>query len=572
MIRRQPAPATPYAVPVAGAAPFGTRWALVDGTGRLIRPPDLTAVGPFHEDGRGGAVAPAADLTGRWGYLDGQGHWLSAPAREWAGPFDGEGLSRFRSDGLWGYADTAGTPVVPARFTDAHPFHHGLAVVHTEEEGAGFADPSGRVVISGGFRAAGPFGPVGLAGVRTADTGRCGYVDREGRQVIPARFDGARPFGAGGAAPVRIGDLWGLVDTAGEWILEPSFPVLEAFDENGLAHAVGGEGGDVFRGFLDCRGARVLCRENEMAEELRCGLLRVGDGYARGYVDAAGRQVIEPRYAWAESFSRGGAAVAHGGGPERWGVLRTDGTFTPSPHPEPLTDDDGWVVGFDDVTGLAPFLGGDGSVVHVDRDGRDVCRVEPAADGAAVTLKDAQGRTVWEATAEPGTFEREWPHLTRDARFYVDHAPAWDGDTAAVAGELLEQPARPFRPRSLIFDPTGDPYDLSTLDEDEADRVCHGAMHVVASVFLYAESLAEYPFLQDWTNDRFEEVFTTLRARLDARFGPRLPDDRAVVLRTADGERSATWRVGERLLVLQEYALVGDGDVELQIWLAAVDA
>ncbi|MER7731826.1 WG repeat-containing protein [Streptomyces erythrochromogenes] len=565
MTPHRPVPAAPYAVPVTGADPFGTRVALVDAAGSLVRAPDLTAVGPFHPDGGGGLVAPAADRAGLWGYLDGRGRWITAPGLEWAGAFDAAGLSRFRRAGLFGYADPSGAAVVAARFLGAEEFHHGLAVVRTED-GAGYADPTGRVV-AGGFDAAGRFGPAGLAPVRPVAGGPCGYVDREGRSVIAPRFDGARPFGAGGAAPVRIGELWGLVDTAGEWITEPCFRLLESFDENGLAYAVGGGPGDSFAGFVDRRGERVLRRESEMDDALWCGLLKVGNGFARGFVDPAGRQVIEPHYAWVERFSPCGAAVACvDDGTPRWGVLRTDGSFAPSAHREPLTDREGWVVGFDDVTGLAAFVSGDGAVVHVDAGGRDVCRVEASGDGASVTLRDAAGRILWEGTERPGTFERAWPELLCDPGRYTAGSPVWDGDAAAVAAGLLERAPRPFHPGST------DPYDLDGLDEDDEEDLCHGAVHVVASVFLEAEALAEYPFLQDWTDARFAEIHDTVAERLRAAYGPPLPAERSVFLRLGDGERSVTWQVGGRLLVLQEWAVLGDGDLEIEIWLAAVDA
>lgn len=248
------------------------------------------------------------------------------------------------------------------------------------------------------------------------------------------------------------------------------------------------------------------------------------------------------------------------------GVLRTDGSFTPTAHREPLTDADGWIVGFGDVTGLAAFVSGDGAVVHVDAGGRDVCRVEASGDGASVALRDAAGRTVWEGAAQPGTFHRALPQLLRDAGQYIGHTPVWDGDAAAVAAELLDRAPQPFHPGST------DPYDLDRLDEDDEEDLCHGAVHVVASVFLEAEALAEYPFLQDWTDARFAEVHDTVAARLRAAYGPPLPADRAVFLRCGDGERSVTWQVGDRLLVLQEWAVTGDGDVEMEIWLAAIDA
>ncbi|MFD7626561.1 WG repeat-containing protein [Streptomyces sp. NPDC059851] len=155
-------------------------------------------------------IAPAADAQGRWGSLDHFGQWLAPPSLEYAGAFDDARLSPFKHAGLWGYADASGNHRVPARFTQAAPCHHGLAMVRTDQ-GAAYADTTGTIVIAGPFAAAGPFGPVGLGSVRLQSTGLCGYVDRHGRLAVPARFDGTHPCGA----RYGWGDLWGLVDTAG---------------------------------------------------------------------------------------------------------------------------------------------------------------------------------------------------------------------------------------------------------------------------------------------------------------------------------------------------------------------
>ncbi|MFJ5549188.1 WG repeat-containing protein [Streptomyces sp. NPDC093225] len=563
-------PHAPHAVPVDGAAPFGRRFALVDRVGRLVRAPELGAVGPFHPDGEGGFVAPAADPDGAWGYVDGAGRWVVEPAFEHTTEFDGAGLSRFRSHGLWGYVDTTGTRVVPARFTGAGSFHHGLAVVRTEA-GAGYADPAGDVVIGGGYRDAGRFGPNGLGAVRVPD-GRCGYVDRDGRFAVPPRFDGARPFNTGGTAPVRVGESWGLVDGAGAWVVEPCFRLLNAFDENGLAYAVGGEPGETFVAFVDARGERVLTRDGEMDDALHCGLVKVGDGFARGFRDATGAWAIAADYAWADRFDGGGAAVARAADRAEWGVLRTDGTFVPSPHLEPRTDDDGWVLGFDGGHGTAPFLTVDGESAYVGRDGKDVCRVAvDAADGSAVVLRDAAGGTVWRGTAGPGTFASEPPFLSGRHEAYVDHVAACEGDPGPVVRELLDRPARRFYPCSLIFGHRDDPYDLDELDEYDLERTASGAMHTLASTWLAAESLAEYPFLEDNAQDAFGRIHADVAERLRARYGAPLTDVRHC-LRSGDGNLSLVWAVADRHLVLEEYCQVGDGDREFQIWLAVVEA
>ncbi|MED7947523.1 WG repeat-containing protein [Streptomyces sp. BE303] len=445
-------------------------------------------------------------------------------------------------------------------------------------------------MISGPYRAGGPCSAAGLVGVRFAGSGLCGYLDRTGRTVIEPRFDGARPFGPDSTAAVRVGEEWGLIDLAGEWVVEPGHRLLKPFDDNGLAYVVGGGLGDLYTGFVNGRGELVLQGGSAMSDTFHHGLLRTGDGYARGFADPTGTLVIPQVYTWAEDFGPDGAAVALGVPDEEpaegeedgesWGVLRTDGRFVPVPYPEPLTDDDGWVLGFEGVSpGLARFLTRDGAVAHVDAAGREVARTEtPAGDGTLLRLRDAAGAVVLEETGAPGTFTPPGAFLARDADHFLAHlrlrggSAALDGLDAVpdLAAELLAAVPRPFRPCSLIFDSHDDPYDLTELDADDADDVCHGAMAVLADIWLSAEHQAEFAFLHDETSERFDEIESAAVERLRARFGEPLPGDRTI-LRSGDGERSTVWAVDGRLLLLQAYDLTGDGDVEIQLWLAVVD-
>ncbi|MFJ6940648.1 WG repeat-containing protein [Streptomyces sp. NPDC101132] len=562
-------PSPPHAVPVIGAGGFGQRFALVGADGRLIREPVFSAVGRFVDDGRGGLTAPAAGLDGTWGYLGGDGHWRVRPAFEKATAFDSAGRSRFRADGLWGYADASGAVVIPARFAGAGPFGHGPAAVRTEG-GCGYVDGTGRLVVGGTYRDAGPFAPNGLAAVVTAEDRR-GYVDREGRLVVAVAFDEARAFNAAGTAPVRVGELWGLLDEAGEWVVEPSFRHLAGFDENGLAYALGEPAGGSSAGFVDHRGETVISHPGEQDDVLRHGLLRVGYGSTRGFLDARGRQAIEAVYAWADGFDDGGAAVARPEECGTWGVLRADGSYTPSGHPEPLTDEDGWVVGFDGGHGLAPFRTAEGHVAHVGRHGREVCRVAPdAPDGSAVVLRDARGTAVWRGTADPGTFLPEPPFLTADPERHLCAGLTLHTDPEPLVRELAEQPPRPFYPRSEIFGPGDDPYDLEELDEYDLDHASNGALRVLATTWLAAELEAEYPFLEDHVQEGFGRIHDAFEAGLRAAYGDPLPGVHPC-LRGGDGNTSLAWEVAGRHLVLELYFQIGDGDRECQIWLALVD-
>ncbi|MFJ1706094.1 hypothetical protein [Kitasatospora sp. NPDC088346] len=209
-------------------------------------------------------------------------------------------------------------------------------------------------------------------------------------------------------------------------------------------------------------------------------------------------------------------------------------------------------------------------MAHVDRDGLDVCRVGAGADGATLRITDRTGTVRWESTAAEGTFERVEPAHCQEAHSYLCYPGAPERDLADLAAELLAAEPRRFEPCSLIFDSREDPYEPAEPDDDpDEDGTWYGAMSVVAETFLYAEHQHEFSFLQDWAAERFGELEADAVDRLTVRFGAPLPGVE-VHLRSGDGESSTVWQAGDRQLVLQSYVLVGDGDVELQLWLAAL--
>ncbi|MCS0634535.1 WG repeat-containing protein [Streptomyces sp. LP05-1] len=562
----------PLPVAVEGAAPFGIRFALVDGVGRLVREPDLTAVGAFAGDGPAGPLAPAADTEGRWGYLDRAGRWVAPPVWQYAHPLDDHGRGRFQQGGRWGYIDAAGVPVISARFTETAVFRHGLAVVRTED-GPGWIDPSGAPALSGPYAAVGRFSACGLAGVRLASTGKCGYVDRSGRLVVPARFDGVRPFGPDGLAGARTGELWGLIDRAGAWVEKPRFHRLTAYRAHGLAWFLEAPAGGYREGWLDGRGRVMVDSDGrDVSEAVGCGLIRVRSGSVYGFADTTGASVITPGYAYADDFDACGATLVRDEAQDvPWGVLRPDGTCLPMDHREPLTDREGWPVGFDNGRGTCPFLDHDGSVVRVGPDGREICRVEPAApDGSALRIRDASGAVVWRGGAAPGTFAPPEPFLAPGREEYTDRPEAWDGDPADLVDGLLAEPARVFLPRSLIFDSEDDVYELSEADAyDLEHHSWFGAMLTPASYYVSEQRWGAFDYLSEWVTEGFHALTDELVAPLTARFGE--PEEDRGYLRYGDGSRSWSWRVDGRTVLLQWYWQCGDGDFENQIWLAALD-
>ena len=83
----------------------------------------------------------------------------------------------YQENGRWGFADSSGKPVISATFTAASPFQAGRAVV--------------------------------------AKDGAYGFVDESGKEVVPPVYDALNPY-ADGYARARVGDAYTFVNEKGE--------------------------------------------------------------------------------------------------------------------------------------------------------------------------------------------------------------------------------------------------------------------------------------------------------------------------------------------------------------------
>lgn len=188
-------------------------------------------------------------------------------------------LSPVHIAGKWGYINHEGKVVVEPQFDFAYNFREGLA----------------RVVIGG----------------------RIGYIDQRGMMVIPLVFWGHRDFSEGLAA-VYILDEAILLDRC-----------------NSLRSQ---------EGYIDKVGRVVICdaRFNSLgsfSEGLADVAVGVGQDYrGRGYIDHAGKIVIQPRFFGTEEFSEDRAAVmldpggnlftrVHTAARRSWRVIDKSGKF-----------------------------------------------------------------------------------------------------------------------------------------------------------------------------------------------------------------------------------------------------
>lgn len=103
----------------------------------------------------------------------------------------------------YGFIDTKGTLIIPAKFIDAEPFSEGLALVTTvssTEIVDGYIDTTGTLLFTISHDYSGEPFAGGLARVYSGDKKKYGYIDSKGSLVIPFQFESANDFSEGLAA------------------------------------------------------------------------------------------------------------------------------------------------------------------------------------------------------------------------------------------------------------------------------------------------------------------------------------------------------------------------------------
>ena len=101
--------------------------------------------------------------------------------------------------------------------------------------------------------------------------------------------------------------LWGYIDSAGTYVINPRFADAFNFTEEGLA-LVKDEASSNF-GFIDITGAYVIEPNFERAYSFSNGLAVVKSGAYQGYIDITGSFAIEPKFIRAYDFKEGLAVV-----------------------------------------------------------------------------------------------------------------------------------------------------------------------------------------------------------------------------------------------------------------------
>jgi len=260
----------------------------------------------------------------QWGYVDTTGA-VMIPARfDLTTPFS-EGRAAVRKEGQWGYVNPTGREVIRARYSQARAFADGMAAVMVEGK-FGYIDTDGKMRIAPRYsKKLGDFSE-GLAAVPN-DSGKWGFIDRAGKPVIPPQFDKAGSF-ANGRAPVRVGNAYGFIDHSGKVITPLDFVYADRY-ASGLALVRAGAPPNVHWAFVDSTGRVRFTLQADETFAMAEGLSRTRIGQKWGYVNTEGQLAIPVEYDFASDFSEGLAPVRKGGG---WGYVSPVGEMAVAPQ------------------------------------------------------------------------------------------------------------------------------------------------------------------------------------------------------------------------------------------------
>lgn len=185
-----------------------------------------------------------------------------------------------------------------------------IAPAQAGNERWGYINERGDWLIAPTLESARTFSENGIA--RFRQDARWGFVDTDGRVIIPAAYHNAKPFNNDLAGVEIAVNAWRYVRPTGEFAFEGEYGAAGEFNTAGLAAAATKstrKGSGKF-GFIDREGTWVI--QPQFAQALpfdKGGVAPASiDGDNWGLIDRSGRWVVEPKYADIEEFNEDGLA------------------------------------------------------------------------------------------------------------------------------------------------------------------------------------------------------------------------------------------------------------------------
>ncbi|MDB5387014.1 MAG: hypothetical protein JWM11_2660 [Planctomycetaceae bacterium] len=186
----------------------------------------------------------------------------------------------------------------------------------------GLVDLNGNTVLPLHYDFVNQVSENGIVAVR--NSGVAHYIYLDGTSAVPGEFDRALPF-YWGTAVVQQDGLYGVINEAGEWIVECQYERLSRFNSDLAAVRLN----DRF-GYINRKGEVVVPLVYKDAQDIHEGLGWLQDLNGNwGCVDTAGKVRIPFKYQEVERF---GESLAFVVGSDHTGFINSSGELVIEPH------------------------------------------------------------------------------------------------------------------------------------------------------------------------------------------------------------------------------------------------
>ena len=233
------------------------------------------------------------------------------------------GYAVYRSKKLLGYVDGEGNNLIDPKYSGAGNFYNGFAWARDPASATiGFINTKGEWIIQPQYKEVTDLDEKYNVSVARDMNSKVFLQYMDGKRI---EIEGARDAGdlSEGFAWVRKGELVGLIDHTGKWIIEAKFNKIEKMRDGYVVVK-----SESFEGLYDKAGKMIFSPEYQKVENISEGLFRVKKADKWGYLDASGKMVIDFQFEGAEDFNNGYAQVKKG---TTWGMIDKAGNLVIEP-------------------------------------------------------------------------------------------------------------------------------------------------------------------------------------------------------------------------------------------------
>ncbi len=313
--------------------PEGSKtWGFVNLKGEMVIPATYSKVGEFTADG----LAPVFEVE--YYFINSKGEKLESEVKDFRlKNFMGfgirgfnEGLAPIEVNKKWGYLNTSGKLVIPAKYDYVTAFKEGVATAKVGSQWY-ILDKQGKEIEVNIPK---------LKNLRDFVNGyaifdnldkKFGFINTKGEVVIEPKFTSVGDFHAGLAWAKNEQKLSGYINTTGEWVIEPTYNATHDFDEkSGMALVK-----VVNEWFYINKAGVALKLDFDKIDDFHNGMAIARKNEKVGFIDNTGKWSIEPLFEAARDFENGHSAVKSNG---KWGIINTKGEWIIQPAYDAIRD------------------------------------------------------------------------------------------------------------------------------------------------------------------------------------------------------------------------------------------